>query len=233
MPVDVLAIGAHPDDIEIFAGGTLAAFRRQQATIGLLHLTRGEAGTRGSPEQRADEAAESARALGAEFSRILDLGDGRIADTKDARDALIGIVREHRPRLLLAPLPSDDHPDHAATGALAKAVWYLAGIRKVGPQGGDPHRASIWFYPSHEIPTPSTIVTLTQDDVDRKFRAIACYSSQFRADPTQPTTRISDPRFLKALDGRLRHFGAQAGAEYGEPFVLTKPFPVRDLRQCL
>lgn len=227
--IDVLAIGAHPDDIELFAGGTLAHFRRRGARIGLLHLTRGEAASRGSPDLRAREARAAADVLGASELRILDLGDGGLRDDDRSRAAVIDVMRSWTPRLVLAQLPSDDHPDHAAAGAIAKSAWYLAGIRNVA-RGADPHRArSLWFFPCHEVPPPQFVVTLSPADFETKRAALACYDSQFvRRSDSEVSTRISDPAFLDGMYARTRAWGSLVGAQYGEPFVLPGPLPVDD-----
>ncbi|MBL8766192.1 MAG: bacillithiol biosynthesis deacetylase BshB1 [Planctomycetes bacterium] len=232
--IDVLAIGAHPDDIELFAGGTLAHFQRRGSRIGLLHLTRGESASRGSPELRATEARAAADVLGASQIRILDLGDGALRDDDRSRAAVIGVLREWTPRLVLAQLPSDDHPDHAAAGAIAKSAWYLAGIRNVAP-GSPPHRPrALWFFPCHEVPHPNFVVTVTAADFDRKKAALACYDSQFvRRSDTAVLTRISDPAFLDGMHARARAWGSMIGSPFGEPFVLPGPLPVDDPQALL
>jgi bacillithiol biosynthesis deacetylase BshB1 len=228
MTLDILAIGAHPDDIEIFCGGALARFQRLGARIGLLHLTRGEAGTRGTPEERAAEAAAAAATLGAIHHRILDLGDGALTDRPELRVPLIEELRRTRPEYLVTHWRSDDHPDHAATGALVKAAWYQAGIRRSIAAPLEPHRPrQILYFPSHEHPQPRFVVPLEPQDVERKFAAIRCYASQF--DPArshEPRTRISDPSFLVAIEARLRFYGSLIGAEYGEAFVTDQPLAI-------
>lgn len=226
--VDVLAIGAHPDDIELRVGGTIAALVRQGADVGALHLTHGEASTRGTPQQRREEALAAANVLGMSSLDFLDLGDGRLVDDPRARDAVISVFRQRRPSLLLAPYHEDEHPDHAAAGRIAKAAWYLGGIRRAGNDEHPSHRAStIWFYPSHEVPRIDFVVALTSDDVDRKMRAVRAYNSQFfNPDSTEPETRISAPTFLEECDARMRFAGSLIGVEYGEPFLSMGPLRV-------
>lgn len=233
MALDVLAVGAHPDDIEIFCGGTLAKFVGAGARVGVLHLTRGELGSRGTPEQRADEARAAAAVLGAAEVGILDLGDGDLQDDARSRGGVVAWIRQHRPKLLIAPLPSDDHPDHARCGAIVKAAWYLSGIRKYSNEAkSEPHRPHhLWFYPSHEHLPPSFLVQLLAHEVEVKMRSIACYRSQFDETlPGEPRTRISDPRFMVALRARMMHYGALVDAEAAEPFVTPKPLGLSDLR---
>lgn len=227
---DVLALGAHPDDVELRIGATLASFRRAGRSVAIAHLTRGELGTRGTPELRDAEATAAARTLDAESMEILDLGDGAVEDTPSNRAILIDLLRRHAPRLVIAPFPRDEHPDHAGAGRLVKAAWYLAGIRKAGAPALAPHRAAhLWFYPSHEVPEVRFVVAVTPEDVLKKRRAVACYRSQFH-DPasTEPETRISAPSFLEEGEARMRFFGSLIGAEYGEPFALFGPLGVFD-----
>ncbi|MBI4879047.1 MAG: bacillithiol biosynthesis deacetylase BshB1 [Planctomycetes bacterium] len=233
--VEVLAIGAHPDDIELRIGGLLASLRRQGVEFTLVHLTRGEAGTRGSPEQRKLEAAAAAELLGARQATILDLGDGRLEDSAASRQELIPIIRKERPALILAPWVEDDHPDHAAAGKLARSAWYLAGISRSAPTSLPAHRArAIWHYPSHLMPRPTCCVALLKEDVDIQMASIRCYKSQFYdPDSTEPPTRISDPSFLDGVKARLRYLGSLINAEYAAPLVLHGPLPVPNLAALL
>ncbi|MFG0320236.1 MAG: PIG-L deacetylase family protein, partial [Planctomycetota bacterium JB042] len=160
----------------------------------------------------------------------LPICDGAIVDTPDRREAVVGLLRRHAPRLVLAPFPRDEHPDHEHAGRLVKAAWYLAGIRRAPPTSAKPHRAPrLWFYPSHEVHDVRLVVAVTAEDVDAKRRALACYPSQFH-DPTskEPETRISTPTFLEEGFARMRHFGSLIGAEYGEPFALPGPLGIAD-----
>lgn len=225
---DLLAVGAHPDDVEIFAGGTLACFARLGWTCHILHLTRGELGTRGTPELRKREATAAAAELGATME-ILDLGDGALCDDERSRRAVIEVIRRERPRLLIGPHPLDDHPDHEATGRIVKAAWYLAGITRAGA-GRDPHRPpGLWFYPSHEHFDASLIVPLTRGDVDALVRAVRCYGSQFH-DPasTEPATRLTRPGFFDSLVGRRQFFGSRIDASHGEAFRTHWPLALPD-----
>ncbi|MFH0945156.1 MAG: bacillithiol biosynthesis deacetylase BshB1 [Planctomycetota bacterium] len=228
--IDVLAVGAHPDDVELRIGGTLAALRRLGHSFSILHLTQGERATRGSVAHRKEEAARAADILGADQHQILDLGDGRLEENEVSRQAVIAVIRAQKPSLLLAPFPEDEHPDHAAAGRIAHAAWYLAGIPRVPPESVPPHRPrALWFYPGHQTPAASLVVELAKEDLDRKFAAIRCYSSQFHdPDSTEPETRISHPSFLDGCLGRLRFFGSQIGTAFGEPFITPTPPRIQD-----
>ncbi len=236
--LDVLAFGAHPDDIEIFAGGTIAACVRRGLRVGLVHLTRGEMGTRGSAELRATEAADAATALGVASHEILDLGDGGLHDDDVRRARVVAILRRERPRLVLASLAHDAHPDHAATGALVKSSSYLSGIRKFAAAesaGAAAHRPSlVLYYPSHDVLAPTLVVALTAEDVERKMRSIRAYASQVH-DPKSaaPETRISRPEFLEAIVARMRTHGGAIGAEFGEPWCADGAIRVNALDALL
>lgn len=226
--VDVLAVGAHPDDVELRIGGTLAAFHRLGASVAVVHLTRGEAATRGNPDTRREEAEAAARTLGVETMEILDLGDGRLTDDSASREALIRVIRTMAPRLLLAPFPADEHPDHTAAGLLARATWYLSGIQNAGAPELKAHRPrSLWMYPCHEAPEATFVVGLEERDVETKREALACYRSQFH-DPesTEAETRISQPGFMDEISARMRHYGSLVGAPFGEAFLTSGPFLV-------
>ncbi|MBM3317722.1 MAG: bacillithiol biosynthesis deacetylase BshB1 [Candidatus Eisenbacteria bacterium] len=228
MPVDVLAIGAHPDDVDMICGGTLAKLAARGRAVAILDLTRGEMGTRGTPETRAREAQRAAEILGARERVALDLGDGRIENSADARRQVIEVVRRLRPTLILTHYWDDLHPDHAAAGHLVRAVMYPVGFARY-PAEGEPYRPNeVLFFMAHTPFEPSFVV-----DVDgyheRKMEAVRCFASQFHsADSAEPPTGISQPDFLLRLEARARHYGGLIGRAFGEPFLVTRAVPVAD-----
>lgn len=229
MSLDVLAFGAHPDDLELSCGGTLALCVQQGKRVGLVDLTRGEMGTRGSAEERAAEADAAARVLGATVRENLDLGDGQLFETPERVEAIVRIIRRLRPAILLAPPTADFHPDHAAAGGLVKRAHYLAGVRKVAADV-PPHRAGLLVhYLQHEVHPPSFIVDISST-IDVRRKAILCYASQLY-DPTkcEPATMISAPTFLDEVEARARHFGSMIRSAFGEAFVQSSPPRVQDL----
>lgn len=229
MKLDVLAIGSHPDDVELGCGGTLAALARRGAKVGILHLTRGEAGTRGTVEERRSEAEEAAGILGAEVLEIMDCGDGRLRNGAKEEDVLIGHLRRLRPELVLGPAPSDRHPDHARAHRLVADSCFYAGLARRGK--GEPHRpAAVFSYMQHDPFEPSFIV-----DVGAvwsvKMEALAAYRSQLfqggeRRD--EPATKVASPEFRQAIEGRARHYGLLIGVSHGEPFWSRIPLAVDD-----
>jgi bacillithiol biosynthesis deacetylase BshB1 len=227
-PVDVLAVGAHPDDVELGCGGTLLALAARGYTFGILDLTRGEMGTRGTPETRAQEAAEAARILGARFRETLDLGDGGLRTDREAELQVIDVVRRARPRLLFAMLPSDRHADHVRAGRLVKEASYYAGLRTL-ETGAAAHRPQqVVHYFATYVERPSFLVDVSDVHV-RKLDALRAYRSQFHEPSSkEPDTYIAAKGFLEGIVARARVFGAQAGVEYAEGFVSALPPRLED-----
>jgi N-acetylglucosamine malate deacetylase 1 len=224
--IDILAVGAHPDDVEIGCGGSLLLAARQGKQIVVADLTAGEHSTRGTLEIRAAEKARAASLLHAQ-RRCLDLPDSRLEVTPEQRQPIIALIRELKPAVVLAPYPTDKHPDHAAAGVLVQEACYLAGVQKAGE--GTAHRPRWLFqYMLHEPFTPSFVIDVTPT-WDDKQQLIAAYHSQFSPDQNAPPTAISQPRFLKVLEARAIWFGAMIGATYGEAFHTAAPVPLAEI----
>jgi len=237
MQVDVLAIGPHPDDIELFCGGTVALLASRGRRVGMLHLTRGEGGTRGSAERRRAEAEAAAEALGAASLDFLDCGDGRLRTGEAEEDALIGLLRRRRPELVLGPPAADRHPDHERAHRLVHAACFYAGLRSRGK--GEPHRpAAVFSYMQHD-PVPPSFVVDVSAVWERKMAALDAYGSQLHTPrgaggdaagdgDNEPVTLIATPEFRLGIEGRARHFGSLIGATFGEPFTSRRPLAVAD-----
>jgi bacillithiol biosynthesis deacetylase BshB1 len=232
MKLDVLAIGAHPDDVELGCGGTLALLARQGRRVGILHLTRGERGTRGTAEERLAEAERAAEVLGAVELAFLDCGDGSLRHDEAEEDALIEVLRTWRPELVLGPTPHDRHPDHGRAHRLVEAACFYSGLRNRGP-GGEPHRpAAVFSFMQHDLFTPSFIVDVTSA-WDAKLASLDAYESQLHQPGREekdgaPKTKIASPEFRLAVEGRARHFGLLINAALGEPFWSRGPLAVAD-----
>lgn len=226
--VDVLVFGPHPDDIEICAGGLVLVMQGRGYTVGGVDLTAGEAGTRGSPEKRRAEAERGAKLLGLQFRECLGLPDGGIENTRETRDLLMDAIRRHRPRLVVAPIPSDDHPDHSRTGQAVKEARFLAGTARLGPPGEPWRPGRVLFYPSREFVVPSLVLDISEV-FERKMEAVRAHASQLH-DPrsVEPRTTISSPDFLPAIEAKARYFGSLVGARFGEPYVVEGPLAVDD-----
>lgn len=234
--LDVLAVGAHPDDVELACGGTLAVLAGAGRRVGILHLTRGEAGTRGTTEERRREAEAAAEALGVAELLFLDCGDGALRRGREEEDALIALIRRHRPEVVLAPVPEDRHPDHGRAHRLVADACFYAGLaaRKVPAADGrspdQPFRpAAVHAYMQHDLFEPSFVVDVTAG-WDAKQRALDAYESQIYQGEEDgrldPPTKVASREFRHTVDGRARHFGLLIGATYGEPFLHRLPLAV-------
>jgi bacillithiol biosynthesis deacetylase BshB1 len=227
--VDILFFGAHPDDVELSCGGTVAKCVKDGLRVGIVDLTRGEMGTRGTPQTRKKEAHGAARALGATFRQQLDFGDGNLQTGRAQELELIDLLRLRRPRIVVVSYPDERHPDHARTGQLVTDASFYAGLRAL-ETGAPAHRPqAVLYYLQNYMFTPSFIVDVTPH-WKTKMRSIAAYKSQFH-DPKskEPQTFISDPKFLEMIEARGRHFGALIGVDYGEAYISKQPPKVDDL----
>ncbi|MEA2571970.1 MAG: N-acetylglucosamine malate deacetylase 1 [Acidobacteriota bacterium] len=227
--VDLLFFGAHPDDIELGCGGTIVKAVKDGLRVGMVDLTRGEMGTRGTPKTRKREAAASARILGASFREQLDFSDGALRTGRDEELQIIDIVRRTRPKIVFAMYPDDRHPDHTRTGRIVTEASFYAGLRalETGVEAHRPH--TVVYYVQNYMVPPSFVVDCTKT-WKTKMRAIAAFKSQFH-DPKskEPQTFISDPKFLAMIDARGIHFGALIGSAYGEAFVTKQPPRIDDV----
>ncbi len=228
-PCDIVAFAAHPDDVEMTCGGTLALAARRGWKAGAFDFTRGELATLGTPERREEEALAAGRILGLACRLNLGLPDGGLRDTDDVRRAVVRLLRILRPRVVIAPPTTDHHPDHMAVGEILSRSVYLAGVPRYAP-GEPPWRPRVLLYHANLYNIRPTVVVDIAEVYDLRRRAIECYASQLRReDPSQPATRISHPAFLAALEGTCRHYGSLIGTEYGEGFFAMAPIPVSDL----
>ncbi len=224
--MDLLAIGAHPDDCELFCGGLLALMARQGYKTGICDLTRGEAASRGTPEERAAEAAEAAKILRIGERVILDLGDAGLENTHEARQAVVEVLRRLRPKVVATFYPDDRHPDHIRAHHLVREAVFYCGVGNFTASGERLQERPELFYfignvrngmVSHDFIVPI-------DDVfEIKREALAAYGSQFY-NPSYigPKTMISSPDFIESLEARARVFGQSVGAKYGESFALDR-----------
>jgi len=229
MTCDVVAFGAHPDDVELFAGGTVCSLVDRGARVGLVDLTRGELGSRGTPELRAQEAAAAADILGASVRLNLGIADGDIQNTPDNRLKVIRVLRALRPGIILINAPECRHPDHRDAARLITDASFQAGLTKIETHGDDGSIQEPWrpHHVLHYIQSIELEPTLVVDVTpywEQRTRALLAYSSQFhspdyKAGDDEPETFISNPGFLKWVEARMRVAGYRIGAEYGEPFV--------------
>jgi len=229
MPVDLLAVGAHADDVELTCAGTLVVARQRGYRFGIIDLTRGEMGTRGAPEIRQREAERAAEILGASFRDTLDFGDGGLTVTREHELILIDVIRREKPRLILTSYPDDRHPDHRRTGALVTDAAFYAGLRKIETAHPAHRPQQTVYFSAADVHAPTFVVDVTSG-MEKRMQAMRAYASQFH-DPSsrEPRTLLSEESFLKAIEARARYFGFLIGAEFGEGFVSKRPPRVDDL----
>jgi bacillithiol biosynthesis deacetylase BshB1 len=228
MPVDVLAVAAHPDDIELTCAGTLLRVKASGRRFGIVDLTRGEMGTRGTAESRASEASKAAAILGAEFRENLGLADGGLERNRESELAVIALIRREKPRIVLTSYPDDRHPDHRRAGELVTDAAYYAGLRKIETAHAAHRPQQILYFSTASVQPPTFVVDVTPF-MEKRREAIRAFSSQFY-DPfsEEPETVLSQKTFLEMVEARARHFGFLIGVEFGEGFVSKRPPRVDD-----
>ena len=227
MTTDVLAVAAHPDDVEFGCGGTLLLAADAGLQVVIVDLTAGELSTRGDPATRERERRRATELLGLADRECAGLPDGRVGCEPDHRDAVVAVIRRLAPRIVLAPATEDRHPDHAAAGRLVRDACFFAGVAKAGV--GAPHRPRrVYHYMLHQPFEPVFVVDVSSV-WDRRLQLATTYESQIGRHPDEPATALSDGRFVDVLAGRATFYGAMIGAERGEPFSCRGPLALRGL----
>lgn len=225
--VDVLAFGAHPDDVELGVGGTLLQLKKRGYEVAIVDLTRGELSTNGSVEERSREAKRAAALLGAS-RKNLDLPDGGVEDTPSFRRRVIGVLRHYRPSLVLYPAPFDAHPDHQGASRLITSSLYFSGVGRYAKGSPFRPREALGFF-QVQRGEPALVVDVTHV-YEEKLHLILTYSSQFtRTDENLLPTTINDPSFLQRIRSRDQYFGSLVGVLFGEGFAGVGPLLVNDL----
>ena len=222
-PVDLLAIGPHPDDIEIGIGGIVAKHAALGHRVGLCDLTAGEMGSNGTVEERLAEAEAASKVLGAAWRVNLRLPDRAIGTLPDHQRAVAGLVRSARPRVVAIPYWSDRHPDHVAASQLLTEGVFSAGLRRYQADGDAWKPESICYYFINDMAAPSFVVDVSEH-YETKRRALACHVTQFQ--PPQPdavATRLTSVRFRQLIESRDAQLGAVAGVAFAEGIVVRDP----------
>jgi bacillithiol biosynthesis deacetylase BshB1 len=236
MKLDILAIAVHPDDVELGCSGTLLMEKMHGKKTGVLDLTRGELGTRGTAEIRMEEAARSAAVLQLDVRDNLGMADGFFRNDEAHQRLLIRSLRKYRPEIVLANALDDRHPDHGRAGHLITESCFLSGLRKVETVDADGLPQEHWRpkYVFHFIQDrydhPSFVYDITPV-FEKKLESIRAYSSQFHSaeyGKKEPQTYISTPEFLNAIIGRHQMFGKMIGVPYAEGFITQKMIGIRD-----
>ena len=227
--VDILTIAAHPDDIELTCAGTLIRMVSQGYSVGILDLTQGEMGTRGTPQLRAEEAENARRVIGAKFRERMNLGDSRLMPSIENRLAVAEQIRKARPRTIILPFWEARHPDHYMAATLGYEACYVAGLKQV-PIAGEPHRPKKILYASMywEV-KPSFLVDISAH-FPRKLEAINCFGSQFAGDMKDITELYPAwGRLLDRVTTQCKYYGHLMGVDYAEPYVVKEVMAVDDI----
>jgi N-acetylglucosamine malate deacetylase 1 len=228
MPLDILAFGAHPDDVELHVGGTLAKMAAHGYAVGVIDLTRGELGTRGTPAIRAREARKAAGILGLKVRENLGLPDGGVQVTPAARLRVIRALRKHRPMTVLAPHWDEAHPDHANAGRLVAEAAHHAGLAKIRTGRERFRPKAILYYMLPPYVRPTFIIDISAQ-IEQREAAIRAHQSQLFDPGREPDTYLSQPTFLNHVNAVVSYYGTLIGRAKGEAFFMKVPPEIPDL----
>jgi bacillithiol biosynthesis deacetylase BshB1 len=232
MKLDILAFGAHPDDIEISVGGTLISEVRQGKKVGLIDLTRGEMGTRGKVEIRNQEAEDARKIVGAVVRENLDMPDAFLETNTVNLEKIIRVIRKYQPDIVITNAPSDRHPDHGHAASLVVEACFKAGLRKylidgTGENAWRPRAVYQYMQFYHHKPDFVYDISVV---IDQKLACVLAHKSQFyNPDSNEPETVIASPQFKENIRARASEYGLQAGFEFGEPLMVIRYLGVRSL----
>lgn len=239
MKLDILALGAHPDDVEMSCTGTLLASMAAGKKVGIIDFTRGELGTRGTPAIRAAEAAASCQILGIAIRENLGLPDGFFRNEREHQLPLIAAIRRYQPDVVLANAISDRHPDHGRGAQLAVDACFLAGLRMIETLGDDGLPQAAWrprnvyhYIQDRQLP-PAFVVDITPHWA-KKWEAIQAFKTQFfNPSLDEPQTYLSSQEFGRFMEARAREFGHIIGVEFGEGFTVARPVGVTEITNLI
>src|SRR5881296_1195675 len=230
--VDLLAIAAHRDDIELTCGGTLAKAVRAGRRVGIIDLTQGEMGTRGDAATRAAEAERAAKTLGVTVRLNAGMRDAHLSNDEASRKTIVTFIRRFRPRVVILPFPVGRHPDHRIAAELGRDACYLAGLAKYGGAGA-PHRPFkiLHALAYREDPVKPTFVVDISDCFEAKMQAIRCYASQFDGAKTAGEIFPTGQDLYELIRVQSAHYGSLIRRPYGEPFFCQETLEVQDVLQ--
>ena len=223
MLLDILVFAAHPDDAELAMGGTIAKLAHNGVKVGVIDLTQGEMGTRGSVEERRQEADRASEILMLSTRTNLKLPDGKIDLNDNYVLKIVEQMRLHKPKLVFAPYFNDRHPDHIGTSQIVKKAVFVSGLKKIDTYHNktkqEPHRPNKIFYFMQTYEFDPTFIVDISDHYQTKVESIKAYETQFyNPESKEPETFISSPQFTQYLEARAKFFGFQIRKDYGEPF---------------
>ena len=223
MNLDVLVFGAHPDDAELSMGGTIAKLTSNKLKVGIIDLTKGELGTRGTAETRQKEAFQAAIVLKVAVRENLHIDDGNIQNTKENLIKIIMSIRRYKPKIIFAPYFNDRHPDHIDTSGLVKRAMFSTGLSKIKTfdkeVSQEPFRPNKLYYFMQTYTFEPSFIIDVSNEFETKMKAVRAYETQFHNPrSTEPETFISSPGFINYIESRAHFYGFQIGKNYGEPF---------------
>jgi bacillithiol biosynthesis deacetylase BshB1 len=228
MPLDILALAAHRDDVEQTCGGTMLKMAERGYRTGILDLTQGEMGTRGTAEDRANEAAEAAHILKASWRKALDIPDGRVENTWENRLKVARILREQRPRVLILPFWEGRHPDHYTASILGYEAAFISGLAKL-PLEGSAHRPFKIIYASlYRDVRPTFVVDITEQ-FEKRLESLMAYKSQFTDQEAGSNIFPAQKEIRARVESMARYYGLLGGVTYAEPFVQKEVALVEDV----
>lgn len=234
MKLDILVFAAHPDDAELSCSGVIISHVKKGYKVGIVDLTRGELGTRGTPELRAREAEASSRIMGLSARENLGFRDGFFENDEQHKLEVVKMIRKYQPSIILANAVEDRHPDHGRAARLVSESVFIAGLKMVptslAGENQSPWRPyAVYHYIQSLFIAPDFVVDVS-DAWEQKMEAIRCFKSQFH-DPSskEPETYISSPEFLKMLESRGKELGHAIGAAYGEGYTKERHIGLKDL----
>lgn len=235
MKLDILAIGSHPDDVELGCSGTLIKEVKSGKQVGIIDLTQGELGTRGTVETRYQEAADAAMIMGIAVRENLKMRDGFFQNDEAHQRQLIQVIRKYRPEIVIGNILEDRHPDHGKAGWLIYDACFLSGLKAISTQDDDGNEQEKWrpkmllHYIQDRFHEPDMIVDIS-DVWEQRMEAVKAYKTQFAATAGDgPQTYISTPEFMEALSARARLLGKRIGVKYGEGFLSKKSIGLHSL----
>jgi bacillithiol biosynthesis deacetylase BshB1 len=227
--VDLLAFGAHADDVEIGMGGLIASYSKRGYRVAICDLTKAELSSNGNVLLRQKEAEKAKRILGVKTRIQLDIPDRGITTSNDQIKEVVTVIRQYRPQIVFAPFYEDRHPDHGNCAHLVKEAIFSAGIRKYEDEGlQEPHKVeAVYFYLINGIHKPSFIVDISAE-IDTKIKALNAYQSQFMKQGNSVETPLTSG-YLSSILARESQFGKEVGVEYGEGFITERPLLMQQL----
>ena len=239
MKVDILAFGAHPDDVELGCGGSICSAISQGFKVGIVDLTNGELGTRGTPEIRKKESNEASEILGVSFRKNLGFKDGFFVNDKKHQLKVVEVLREHRPSIVLCNAIKDRHIDHPKGSKLVSDASFLSGLSKIKTNYKNTKNQSSWT-PKHVYHyiqwydiEPNLVIDIS-DFQEKKMRAIMAYNSQFyNSKSKEPNTPISSKNFLESIKQRDQNFGRISGVVAAEGFTVQRPPVIKDFKSFI